>query len=296
MSPARGMRGQALAFYKEWIRIDIRTAQRLTKGNNMTKAKQTAGLFRWLLLALWVSCLGLGICWILAALWDKGAGLTGTPEVAFLGPLYPILGGVDKLGYILFVPIYLAAFFLSQWFFLRTRRTWKIKAQPEGRPMQAAAIAAAFAVALLSVGLLYSLMDLLPESTFNDAPSYFSCEWFSLKYILILIPLALWCFWSVIFCIYWRQSDHYTWVGKVLRALIAGTILELFVSIPIYVTRQEDCYCARGSYTGLVFGATVLLWAFGPGVFLLFIKEKHRREKLLDFAEEQDQPPTSGPN
>jgi len=293
-----------LAFYKGCISIDIRTAQRLTKGNNITKAKQTAGLFRWLLLVLWISCLSLGIWWILAALWDKGAGLTGTPEVAFLGPLYPVLGGVelypvlggvDRLGYILFVPIYLAAFFLSQWFFLRTRRTWKIKAQPQGRPMQAAAIAAAFAVALLSVGLLYSLLDLLPDSTFGNT-SYFSCAWFSLHYILLLIPLALWFFWSVIFCIYWRQSDHYTWVGKVLRALIGGTILELFVSIPIYVTRQDDCYCARWSYTGLVFGATVLLWAFGPGVFLLFIREKHRREKLLDFAEEQDQPPTSGPN
>ena len=263
------------------------------KGDIMIRAKKTAFLVRWLLLVLWVSCLGLGIWWILRVLWDEGAGLTGNPESAFLGPLYPVLGGLDKLGYILFVPIYLAAFFLSQWFFLRTRQTWKIKAQSQGRPMKASAIAAAFAVALLSVGLLYSLLDLLPEAEFGDGPSYFSCAWFSLNFILLLIPLAIWCFWSVVFCIYWRQSDHYTWVGKVLRALIAGSVLELFVSIPIYVTRQDDCYCARGSYTGLVFGATALLWAFGPGVFLLFIREKRRTEKLLDFAQEQDQSPTA---
>ena len=306
------MRGQALAFYSEprrvhhykpyavygtdWISIDIRTAQRLTKGNNTTKAKQTAGLFRWLLLVLWVSCLGLGIWWTLATLWDKGMGLASTPTAAFLVPLLPIIRGMDRLGYILFVAVYLAFFFLSQWFFLCPGRIWKIKVRPEGRPMKRSAIAAAFAIALLSVGLFFSLLDLLPEAEFEDAPPFFSCVYFSYNYILILIPLALWCLWSVIFCIYWRQSDHYTWVGKVLRALIGGTILELFVSIPIYVTRQEDCYCIRGSYTGLVFGATVLLWAFGPGVFLLFIREKHRREKLLDFAEEQDQPPTSGPN
>ena len=260
----------------------------------MSKAKKTAALFRWLLLAVWLLCLGLGIWWILAVLWGKGAGLAGTPTVAFPLPLFPVLGE-EKSGYILFIAVYLAFFFLSQWFFLCPVRTWKIKVRPEGRPMKRSAIAAAFAIALLSVGLLYSLLDLLPEAAFEETP-YFSCAWFSLHYILLLIPLALWCFWSVIFCIYWRQSDHYTWVGKVLRALIGGTILELFVSIPISVTRQEDCYCIRGSYAGLVFGATVLLWAFGPGVFLLFIKEKHRREKLLDFAQEQDQPPTSGPN
>jgi hypothetical protein len=263
------------------------------KGNIMTKAKKTAALFRRLLLAGWVSCLGLGIWWILAVLWDKGAGLMGTPQVAFPLPLYPVLGGEDnKLGYTLFVAVYLVVFFLSQWFFLCPRRIWKVKVQPQGRPMKASAIAAAFAIALLSVGLLYSLLDLLPEAAFEDAP-YFSCACFSLNYILLLIPLALWCFWSVIFCIYWRQSDHYTWVGKVLRALFAGSILELFVSIPVYVTRQEDCYCARGSYTGLVFGATVLLWAFGPGVFLLFIREKRRTDKLLDFARQQDQSPTA---
>jgi hypothetical protein len=145
--------------------------------------------------------------------------------------------------------------------------------------MKLSAISAAFAIALLSIGLLYSMLDLLPEVTFDNKP-YFSCEWFSLHYILLLIPLTLWCFWSVIFCIYWRQSDHYTWVGKVLRALIAGTILELFVSIPIFATRQDDCYCAKGSYAGIIFGATVLLWAFGPAVFLLFLREKRRIEKL----------------
>jgi hypothetical protein len=74
-------------------------------------------------------------------------------------------------------------------------------------------------------------------------------------------------------------------VGRVIRGLIAGSVLELFVAVPIYATRQDECYCARGSYAGLVFGTTVLLWAFGPGVFLLFVKEKHRREKLLDFEE-----------
>jgi len=186
----------------------------------MTKPKKIAALFRWLLLVLWILCLGFSIWWILGVLWDKGAGLMGTPQVAFPVPLYPVLKEMDKLGYILFVAVYLAVFFLSQWFFLCPNRIWKIKVQSQGRPMKASAIAAAFAIALLSVALFYSVLDLLPEVAFDETPPYFSCAWFSYHHTLLLIPLALWCLWSLLFCIYWRQSDHYTWVGKVLRALL----------------------------------------------------------------------------
>jgi len=104
-----------------------------------------------------------------------------------------------------------------------------------------------------------------------------------IKWMFLTIPAILWCLWSVIFWVYWRRSDYYTWTGRVIRGLIAGSVLELFVAVPIYATRQDDCYCVRGSYAGLIFGTTILLWAFGPGVFLLFVREKHRREKLLEF-------------
>jgi len=264
----------------------------------MTRSKKTAALFRRFLLVLWVLCLGWGIWWILAFLCDKGAGLGGTPSLGFPVPLLPVLEKTpEPWGYVLFAVIYLAFFFLAQWVFLCPRRMWKIKMDSAARPMKRSAIAAAFAIALLSIGLLYSALDLLADAEFGFGPPYFSCGTeFSIGYIFLLIPLALWCFWSVVICIYWRQSDHYTWIGKVVRALIAGSILELFVSIPVYATHQDDCYCQRGSYTGLVFGSTVLLWAFGPGVFLLFLREKHRREKLLDFAEGQDKTSADNPN
>ena len=152
--------------------------------------------------------------------------------------------------------------------------------------MKRSAIAAAFAITLLSVGLLYSVANLFSDDILGELAEISAV----LGFIFLLIPLILWCFWSVIFCIYWRQSDHYTWVGRVIRGLIAGSVLELFVAVPVYATRQDDCYCARGSYAGLIFGATVLLWAFGPAVFLLFIREKHRRDKLLDYQDSNNSP------
>ena len=142
--------------------------------------------------------------------------------------------------------------------------------------MKRAAIGAGFIIALLSVGFICSIVDLFTTDFFQDL-SEPSVIW---HYLLLMIPLLLWIFWSVIFVVYLRQADHYSWAGKIIRAIIAGSLLELFVATPIYVTRQDECYCARGSYTGLIFGGTVLIWAFGPAVFLLFIREKQRREKL----------------
>jgi hypothetical protein len=72
------------------------------------------------------------------------------------------------------------------------------------------------------------------------------------------------------------------WSGKIIKGLIGGSILELFVSIPILVAQEDDCYCAKGSYAGLVFGITVLLWAFGPGVYLLYLREKRRLNETYE--------------
>jgi len=244
----------------------------------MTRAQKTAFRLRWILLVLWILCLAFGLFWlIVGTLYQKfTVGLAGTPSVVVLGPLLDMIEDPEMGVRILAVIIYLGLFLLTQWLFLCPRHIWKMKLEPTGRPMKQAAIGVGFAVMLLSVGLLYSLIDLAkPVGESGDVGMW----------VFFLIPVALWCFWSFIFWVYWRSGDYYTWAGRVIRGLITGSVLELFVAVPIYATRQDECYCARGSYAGLIFGATVLLWAFGPGVFLLFVKEKHRREKLLDFEE-----------
>lgn len=248
----------------------------------MTRTQKISFRLRWFLLVLWILCFACGVLWVIAGtLTDKfGAGLRGTPIMAFLGPLFPLLEKLadesEFLERILCIIIYLGVFLMAQWLFLCPRHIWKMKLGPSGRPMKRAAIGVGFAVMLLSAGLLYSVLDLVTLVIDSEGIA---------MWVFLLIPVILWCFWSVIFLVYWRRGDYYTWTSRVIRGLIAGSVLELFVAVPIYATRQDDCYCGRGSYAGLVFGATVLLWAFGPGVFLLFVKEKHRREKLLDFEE-----------
>jgi hypothetical protein len=214
---------------------------------------------------------------VAGTLFDKfSVGLHGSPSAVALGPLVPLFDNLEGLRGVLCVIIYSGFFLMTQWLFLCPRHIWKMKLEPSGRPMKRAAIGVGFAVMLLSVGLLYSLLDLVSPVFESEG---------IVKFVFLLIPVILWCFWSVIFWVYWRRGDYYTWVGRVIRGLIAGSVLELLVAVPVYTTRQDECYCARGSYAGLIFGATVLLWAFGPGVFLLFVKEKNRREKLLDFEQ-----------
>lgn len=262
---------------------------------NMTRAKITAKRIRWLLLALWIVCVVCAIAWLFGPLLNDalgapssdefgmqddeplGVGLTGTPALAILGLVYDIFDVSGSWGYVLLVLTYLALLFLSQWWFLSPRHIWKPRQKDSGRPMKRAAIGAAFVIALLSVGLICSIVDLITTDFFETLAGP-TALW---HYLVLLIPVLLWIFWSVIFVVYLRQGDHYNWAGKIIRGLITGSVLELFVAVPIYTTRQDECYCARGSYAGLVFGGTVLLWAFGPAIFLLFIREKQRREKLM---------------
>jgi hypothetical protein len=246
----------------------------------MSRAQKIAIRLRWFLLALWILCFAYGVFWVIAGtLYEKySLGLLGTPYFVIFGPLFPLLGDLSEesefLRNIASVILYLGAFLITQWLFLCPRSIWKMKLEPTGRPMKRAAIGVGFAVMLLSVGLLYSVSDLVCSMESSEG---------IIKWMFLTIPAILWCLWSVIFWVYWRRSDYYTWTGRVIRGLIAGSVLELFVAVPIYATRQDDCYCVRGSYAGLIFGTTILLWAFGPGVFLLFVREKHRREKLLEF-------------
>ena len=158
-----------------------------------------------------------------------------------------------------------------------------------GRPLKTAAVAAALMGMLLSIGL-FSLILEIPdwwlqilqygdETTWSGASRGMLGVWVAM--------LLLWGVWACVFFAYWRQGDRYTQLGKMIRGLVTGSLLEILVAIPVHIwaTRQRECYCARGTYTTLVLAGTVLLWAFGPGILLLYWREKYRREKLLSQSE-----------
>lgn len=209
-----------------------------------------------------------------------GAGVLGTP----FGPLNTNLSDTDiQRRYLSEAIAYFGVFLLTQWWFLSPRGSWRIRLSLEGPPPRRSAIAAGFIGMLLSVGLLATLMEIpnwwlrFTAGGAVHTPQHYGAMW--------PVMAIIWIVWAVIFHLYWRSLDRYTALRRVFRWLVAGTVLEMLIAAPahaiIVARRGEECYCERGTWTGVAFGCTAAFWFFGPGAFLLFLRERRRREQLI---------------
>lgn len=246
----------------------------------MSRQADIAYRLRWLLLGVGLVCMAGGVAFLLAP-WILGDAI----EPFFAGPYFtPIAPGwllpPDPLtrqvvGYF---SLLLGVLIVLQWLFLSPGKNWRVSLAREGRPMRRSVLVAGLMAAMLTVGLIATLLEVPDwwQGVFVEGPGGF--EWWP-AYVAIA---TAWVIWTWVFWIYLRQGDEYTRLGKLIRGLIAGSILELLIAVPVqaWVARRDDCWCARGSYTGMVFSITVLTWAFGPGLVLLFMREKYRREKF----------------
>ncbi|WP_432800145.1 hypothetical protein [Poriferisphaera sp. WC338] len=260
----------------------------------MTRYQQKAQRLKWVILVAGSISFLTGLFWTLGPYFNMGKFLgvewiTGT----YMTPISPIMStffGVtnplhlpDWAPYLLYsfdLLLFWGLFLLLQWCFLQPGKRWAVRQAKWGRPLKKAIWTAAFMSMLISAGILFALFDatgifpVIFKFTPDGDPQY----WF---YMLICwcIMLTIWFIWAWIFFRYWKDGDHVTQMGRIVRGLIAGTILETFIGTAVFIwnPQKEDCYCARGSYFSLIFGGTVLLWCFGPGLVLLFMREKYRR-------------------
>lgn len=94
----------------------------------------------------------------------------------------------------------------------------------------------------------------------------------------ISVGLVAWTFWFLVFAL----AGGGEWTGRfrrMYRALIAGTVLELLITIPIdvQVRRRTSCYCGEGTFFALAIGLTAIVWTFGPGVAIVFLARRRER-------------------
>lgn len=246
----------------------------------MTKAQTIACRLRHIILVVGILFTIAGIIWAILPLLSNAedfAGLLGTVLII------NILAGDSELAYGINVVIVVGLLLLAQWAFLRPGKGWTIRMVTVGRPLKTSIFAAGVIAMLLTVGFVALLLE-LPNwwEGIMGVDNYWGmiCVWIAM--------LIIWGIWSLIFFVYWRQGDRYTQLGRMIRGLVAGSILETIIAVPVHIwaTRQRECYCCRGTYTTLILAATVLIWAFGPGIVLLYMREKRRLEKLNAF--EQD--------
>ena len=98
-----------------------------------------------------------------------------------------------------------------------------------------------------------------------------------LPWTWIAIGAGGWAFWLLVFALI-GSGEWTRRFGWVYRTLIAGTILELVITIPIdvQVRRRTQCYCDEGTFFSLIIGLTAILWTFGPGVAILFFIRRNQ--------------------
>jgi hypothetical protein len=127
----------------------------------------------------------------------------------------------------------------------------------------------ALMLALLALGAALSLY----AAVFGDNESIFMPSW-----SLLVLTLALWGLWGIVFHRLSRTQAPMDFVGIVCQRLVRGSILELLVAIPCHIVVRCREYCCAGMFTmfGLAMGVSVMLFAFGPAVYFLYVARTRR--------------------
>ena len=103
--------------------------------------------------------------------------------------------------------------------------------------------------------------------------------------LFICIPLGLWAGWCVLFVLIW-SGEWLSVFRRMYTLLVAGTILELLVTIPVdvQIRKRHNCYCDQGTFFALVIGVTILIWSFGPGIIFLYFTRRMQQRATFGYC------------
>ncbi len=146
--------------------------------------------------------------------------------------------------------------------------------------------AAAGAMALLGGGALLSIYPIIVGD--RDGP-----QW--PLWGIAAVVIGLWALWGVLFHRLSRTQPHLDFISNLCARLVRGSILELLVAVPCHVFVRCREYCCAGVYTmfGLAMGMAVMLFAFGPAVFFLFVARARKLQCASAGAAARPTPPSA---
>jgi len=127
------------------------------------------------------------------------------------------------------------------------------------------------AAMMMLLGLAAALS--VRAATLGDAPEK---PWE--VYVLATVVVGLWSFWAVVFHRLAHARPSADFLSLLCRRLMQGSILELLVAVPCHIVVRCREYCCAGLFTmfGLAMGVSVMLFAFGPAVYFLFVARARR--------------------
>jgi hypothetical protein len=127
---------------------------------------------------------------------------------------------------------------------------------------------------LMAGGLAVGAFLSIDEFVFADHPP--NGNW--IVWVTLILGLLTWCVWSVVFVRMSRSVPPTDWVSRQCRWLFKGSVLELLIAVPTHIVARWRDYCCAGmmTFVGLTMGISVMLFAFGPAVFFLYVKRWKR--------------------
>jgi len=90
-----------------------------------------------------------------------------------------------------------------------------------------------------------------------------------------------WVGWGVLLWFYVRRRPRMQVLSRLAGAIFAGSLLELLATVPshIVVSRRPGCFVGVWTMLGITAGLCVMLFSFGPGIVVLFLRPRYRREQ-----------------
>ena len=143
------------------------------------------------------------------------------------------------------------------------------------RPLLMTILGAALMMGLLVFVAAISLYEMAVKGKGDDG-----------QWLVLVLGIVSWIFWAVYFYVTTKGASPEAQVAGISRSLWKGSILELLVAIPTHIVARHRDYCCAGflTFMGLCCGFSVMLFAFGPAVYFLFVERWKRLHPKRDAS------------
>ena len=182
--------------------------------------------------------------------------------------------GEDRL-YVLILAVLMLA---SQCLFIFGGGTMELTRPIRKRRLWMPALVAASMLCVLLGGLNLALGELF--YAYNaPAEAFWAGFWVALA--------CNWLFWFLLILLGTRKWSRMNTLGRIAGGILAGSLAELLAAVPAHmiVSRRPGCFVGLGTMAGIFAGLYVMLFSMGPGIALLFLFPRHRREQLAIVPE-----------
>ena len=106
----------------------------------------------------------------------------------------------------------------------------------------------------------------------------------SVAWSILALGGLCWGIWTLVFFRMSRNASPADVVSRQCRHLFKGSILELLIAVPTHLVARSRDYCCAGfmTFVGITLGISVMLFSFGPAVFVLYVDRWKRLHPETD--------------